>query len=171
MKALVLYKSKTGFTKKYAEWIGQALQGDVKDAKEGKKLDLSAYDVLIYGGYCHAGFISGVKPFLKAALPTGKKVAVFATGASPAENLEIEPAMRRNFTDDQWNKLRAFYLPGGLNYEAMGAVDKALMAAFRAMTKKQEGESSEMYQMLCKSYDLSDEKYIQPLVEYCQGNA
>ena len=97
------------------------------------------------------------------------KTVVFATGASPAENPDNEAALQKNFTTEQWGRIKAFYLPGGLNYEQMGAVNKAMMAAFRVMVKKQEGESSQMYQMLCKSYDLAEEKYIQPLVEHCQG--
>lgn len=171
MNAIVIYKSKTGFSKGYAEWIAEALGCETMEAAQMKKADLSRYDVLVYGAYCHAGFIAGVKSFLAAALPLKKKTAVFAVGASPADNPEIDEALRRNFTDDQREYLRAFYLPGGLRYEKMGFMDKTLMAAFRAMTKKTEGEDSEMYKMLCRSYDLSDRKYIQPLVEYCRGEA
>lgn len=169
MKAIVIYQSKTGFTQRYAGWIGAALNCEAVAWKDAQAMDLSAYDTLVYGGWCHAGSIIGLKKFLKAAEPLKKNIAVFAVGASPAENPEIESALRRNFTQEQWERIRAFYFPGGLNYEKMGAVDKALMAAFRAMTKKQEGEDSEMYRMLCKSYDLTDEKYIQPLVAHCQG--
>ena len=171
MNAIVIYKSKTGFSRGYAEWIAEALGCATVEAKEMKKADLSQYDVLVYGAYCHAGFIAGVKPFLAAALPLKKKTAVFAVGASPAENPEIDEALRRNFTDEQWASLRAFYLPGGLRYEKMGTLDRTLMAAFRAMTKKTEGEDSEMYKMLCQSYDLSDKKYIGPLVDYCREEA
>lgn len=167
MKAIVIYRSKTGFTKRYAEWISAALGCDMAETKTVK--DLTGYDTLIYGAYCHAGMIAGLKKFLKTAEPLKKNIVVFATGASPAENPDIEPSMKRNFTQEQQERIKAFYLPGGLNYEQMGAVDKALMAAFRAMTKKQMGENSEMYQMLCKSYDLSDEKHIVPLVEHCRG--
>ncbi|MBP3635952.1 MAG: flavodoxin [Clostridia bacterium] len=169
MKAIVIYQSKTGFTQRYAGWIGAALNCEAVAWKDAQAMDLSAYDTLVYGGWCHAGSIIGLKKFLKVAEPLKKNIAVFAVGASPAENPEIESALRRNFTQEQWERIRAFYFPGGLNYEKMGAVDKALMAAFRAMTKKQEGEDSEMYRMLCKSYDLTDEKYIQPLVAHCQG--
>ncbi len=169
MKAIVIYQSKTGFTQRYAGWIGTALNCEAVAWKDAQAMDLSAYDTLVYGGWCHAGSIIGLKKFLKVAEPLKKNIAVFAVGASPAENPEIESALRRNFTQEQWERIRVFYFPGGLNYKKMGAVDKALMAAFRAMTRKQEGEDSEMYRMLCKSYDLTDEKHIQPLVAYCQG--
>lgn len=169
MNAIVIYRSKTGFTKRYAEWIAAALGCEALDWKTAQGKELAGYDTLIYGGWCHAGSIMGLKKFLQKAEPLKKNLVVFATGASPAENPDIEESMKKNFTPEQRGNIKAFYFPGGLNYEAMGAVDRALMAAFRAMVKKQEGESSQMYQMLCKSYDLAEEKYIQPLVECCKG--
>ena len=169
MNAIVIYRSKTGFTKRYAEWIAAALGCEALDWKDAQGKQLSSYDTLIYGGWFHAGSVMGLKKFLQVAEPLKKKLVVFATGASPAENPDNEAAMKKNFTTEQWGRIKAFYLPGGLNYEQMGAVNKAMMAAFRAMVKAQEGESSQMYQMLCKSYDLAEEKYIQPLVEHCQG--
>lgn len=169
MKAIVIYRSKTGFTKRYAEWIGAALNCEAVAWKDAQAMDLTAYDTLIYGGWFHAGSIIGLKKFLQTAEPMKKNIVAYAVGASPAENPDIESSMKRNFTQEQWERIKAFYFPGGLNYEKMGAVDRTLMAAFRAMVKKQEGADSMMYQMLCKSYDLTDEKYIQPLVAHCQG--
>lgn len=167
MKTIVIYRSKTGFTKRYAEWIAAALGCEALAWKDAQGKELSGYDTLIYGGWCHAGSIVGLKKFLQAAEPLKKNMAVFAVGASPADNPEIEPALKRNFTPEQWARIKVFYLPGGLNYEKMGAMDKALMAAFRAMVKKQQGAESEMYQALCHSYDLAKEEYVQPLVEAC----
>ena len=169
MNAIVIYRSKTGFTKRYAEWIAAALGCEALDWKDAQGKQLSDYDTLIYGGWFHAGSVMGLKKFLQVAEPLKKNLVVFATGASPAENPDNEAALKKNFTTEQWGRIKAFYLPGGLNYEQMGAVNKAMMAAFRAMVKAQEGESSQMYQMLCKSYDLAEEKYIQPLVEHCKG--
>ena len=169
MKTIVIYRSKTGLTKRYAEWIAAALGCAALDWKAAQAMELAGYDTPIYGGWFHAGSIMGLKKFLQKAEPLKKNILVFATGASPAENPDIEESMKKNFTPEQWGSIKAFYFPGGLNYEQMGAVDRALMAAFRAMVKKQEGEDSEMYRMVCQSYDLTKEKYIQPLVEACQG--
>lgn len=169
MNAIVIYQSKTGFTRQYAQWIAAALGCQALAWKEAQSADLAAYDTLIYGGWFHAGSIMGLKRFLQKAEPLGKKLAVFATGASPAENPDNEAAMRKNFTEEQYGRIGHFYFPGGLNYEKMGAVNRAMMAAFRAMVKKQEGENSPAYQLLCKSYSLAEEKYIQPLVDFCRG--
>ena len=37
MKALVVYTSQTGFTKRYAEWIMKRLQADILDVRDAKK--------------------------------------------------------------------------------------------------------------------------------------
>lgn len=169
MKTIVIYRSKTGFTRRYAEWIAVELGCEALEWKAAQAMDLAGYDTLIYGGWFHAGSIMGLKKFLQKAEPLKKNILVFATGASPAENPEIEASMKKNFTPEQWGRIRAFYFPGGLNYEKMGAVDRAMMAAFRVMVKKQEGEDSEMYRMVCQSYDLSEKKYIEPLVTHCRG--
>ena len=33
MKKIVIYESATGFTKKYAEWIAEELQAEIKDTR------------------------------------------------------------------------------------------------------------------------------------------
>ena len=39
MKTLVIYSSRTGFTKRYAEWIAERTQGDLLELKDAKKKD------------------------------------------------------------------------------------------------------------------------------------
>ena len=53
MKTIVAYKSKSGYTKTYAEWIAQELHCDIKENAELS--DLAGYDTIIYGGGMYAG--------------------------------------------------------------------------------------------------------------------
>lgn len=166
MKAIVLYTSKTGFTRRYAEWIAQAL-GCEAVPYDGKA-QLEDYDTVVYGGGFHAGMIGGLKAFLEE-LPRleGKRVAVFATGAMPAEAPDVEKAMRQNFTDAQWNAVQAFYLQSGLCYEKMGWGDRAMMAVFRAMLRLTHAQE-EMQRMVARSFDCCDMSRIEPLVRFCR---
>ena len=50
MNAIVIYKSKYGSTKAYAEWIAEALSCQAVEAKSVKADDLLAYDTIVYGG-------------------------------------------------------------------------------------------------------------------------
>lgn len=167
-KILVIYKSKTGFTKKYAEWIAQERACDLVPYEKRKSIDLNAYETIVFGGGFHAGIISGLKWFKEnlEAL-SGKNVIVFATGASPAATQETQMALRQNFTEQEWQRVKAFYLQSGLCYEKMGRADKLMMAVFRKMLEKTEGDS-EMKKMIRQSYDVSRKEQLLPLLECCK---
>lgn len=53
-KSIIVYSSKTGFTKRYADWLAEALDGETLSIQEAKKKDVSffaPYDVIIYGDW------------------------------------------------------------------------------------------------------------------------
>lgn len=162
-KVLVIYNSKTGFTKRYAEWLAEEIPCEVLPYDKRDTVKLDDYDAVVFGGWFHAGTIMGFKWF-KEQLPklAGKAVAVFATGATPADTPEAREAIANKPAGD----LPFFYFQGGLNYEDMGAGDKLLMAMFRKMVKKMKGPEHEMTNMLGQSYDISSKDALAPLVEW-----
>lgn len=164
MNAVVLCKSCTGITERYAGWIADALGCKAFGWKERKNVRLSEYDLIVFGGRFHAGSIDGLKWF-KSHLPDvqGKKVAVFATGAMPAGAPDISKALAQNIPEEQQKTIPVFYFPGGLCYERMGCVDKLMMAMFRKMVEKTQGDG-EMLRQIQSSYDLSSKEYIEPLL-------
>ena len=117
MKSIVIYNSKTGFTKKYAEWICEAAACERVEFKKAGKINLMDYDAVIFGGWFMAGKITGLDWFKKKmpALAANKKLLVYAVGATPPQSPDIPAAMRKNFSDDEWGKVKSFYCPGGLN--------------------------------------------------------
>ena len=170
MKSIVIYSSQTGFTKKYAEWISQASGAECVEFKKAKKLKLADYDAIVFGGWFMAGGIKNLAWFKKqipALAAAGKKLIVYGVGGSPAESPEIAAGLKRNFTDQEWNAIKAFYCPGGFNYDKMGAMSKFMMKMFTTMlaNKKDATESERnMAQMITHSYDISDKKYIEPIL-------
>ena len=61
-----------------------------------------------------------------------------------------------------------FYCPGGFCYEKMSAGSKLMMKFFQKMVegKKDKTEADrEMLKMIAHSYDISDKKYIEPIVK------
>lgn len=166
-KILVIYYTKTGFTLQYAQWLKEEVNCELLPYSRRDTADFTAYDTIVYGGGVHAGTINGIKWFKNkmTELP-GKKLAVFATGAMPPDSPEPEKTLKHNFSEEEWQRLKVFYLPSGLNYEKMGAVDRAMMAMFRSLMKKKEGENSEAYRAVSASYDISSREYLKPLLEY-----
>ncbi len=169
MKTIVIYNSQTGFTKRYAEWIAEAAGADCLELPDAKKKDLSAYEAIIFGGWACAGGISKLSWFKNNIDKwADKKLIAFCVGASPIENPEIEPALKKNFNESELQKVSIFYCPGGFNYEKMSAPSKLAMKMFiKALKAKKDKtkEEQEMIKMISSSYDISDKKYIEPILE------
>ena len=170
MKTAVIYCSQTGFTQRYARWIAQAAEGDCLSLAQAKGTELGVYQAIVFGSWACAGRISRLGWFKKRmeAWP-GKRLAVFCTGASPAESPEIAPFLRRNFSEAERQRLGIFYCPGGLNYQQMPLPSRLMMKAFAgAVQSKRDKTPAEaaMAEMIGTSYDITDRRYIGPILDY-----
>lgn len=172
MKIVVIYKSKTGFTRKYAEWIAEDLSADIFDAAKININILATYDAIVYGGSLHALGISGVNLILKNINKLkSKKIVVFATGASPSRDEGIREIIDKNFTSEQQKYIKFFYLRGGFNYNKLNPFDKFLMTLLKLKikNKKQEELSADEIGMLSaydKPVDFTLKKNIDKIIAY-----
>ena len=177
MKTLIIYTSQTGFTKRYAEWIAARTKGDLLDLKDAKKKDAAcfgSYDAIVYGGWAMAGNVAKAKWFLdKAPAWRGKRLAMFCVGGSPNGSPEVETALQKMLTDEQKQYISAFYCQGGINYEKMSAPSRMVLKMFAGALKKRKDateEQKKMAEMISSTYDISDIKYIEPIIEYLGAN-
>lgn len=173
MKTLIIYTSQTGFTKKYAEWLAQKTGGDMLELKEAQKKDdafFAGYEAIVYGGWVMAASVVKVKWFLnKAASWKDKKLAIYCVGGSPNNNPDVEVMLNKLLDQEQREYIKAFYCQGGFNYERMNAPSRLAMKMFVSALKKKKDPTEEekiMTQMVATSYDISDEKYLEPIVDY-----
>lgn len=170
MKTIVIYNSQTGFTKRYAKWIAEAAGADCLEFTEAKKKNMSGYEAVIFGGWACAGGITKLSWFKNNVYKwSGKKLIVFCVGASPADNPEIGLALKQNFKEQEFKNIKVFYCPGGFNYEKMSAPSKFMMKMFIKTLKSKKNKTEveeEMIKMISSSYDISDKKYIEPILEY-----
>jgi len=171
MKTAVIYTSQTGFTKRYAEWITEKAKADIFDLKEAQKKAedyFNSYDAVIYAGWCMAGKVVKSNWFFQKALSLkGKKLAIVAVGASPNENPEVDIAMKKLLTDEQREYIKGFYCQGGINYDKMNLPSKLGMKMFaNALKKSKEAKQREMGELIDHSYDVSDIKFIEPIIKF-----
>lgn len=169
MKTAVIYHSQTGFTRRYARWIAEAAEADCFTLSEAKKKNLAAYEAIVFGSWACAGGIRNLNWF-KGNIDkwAGKKLIVFCVGGSPVDNPEIGQALRQNFTKSEWEKVNVFYCPGGFDYEKMSAPSKLMMNMFIKALKAKKGKTEadqKMIRMISSSYDISDRKYIEPILK------
>lgn len=167
---IVLYNTWTGFTQRYAQLIGKELNCPVHALKDAPA-DLSQYDAVVFGSRLHAGVFDGWKKAQKLMIQRGaKKLVVFATGAMPSEaEAQIQKVWDQNLTPEERKAIPHFYLQAGLCYEKMGGADRAMMrfAAWAMSRKKAATPEDETFRnAIRQSYDISDPKYIQPIVTF-----
>ncbi len=169
-KTLVFYKSKTGFTERYARWIAEELNADVLPLNEVSLEKLEAYKVLVFGGPLFASRISGLTKvqMWMEKLPQ-KTWVVFATGATPSEKSFVSTIEKINFQDGLAKPARFYYFLSGINFEKMTCFNRALVKLFGRLSqkklKKQDG-SVPTPPSKFRSVDLCNRVYIEPLVKY-----
>lgn len=169
MKSVIIYNSQTGFTKQYAQWLSEELACEVVSFNEAKSRKYDEYDNIIFGSWCHAGNIVKIDWFkqLMEEKPK-KKYAIFAVGASPLENPEVDMLIDKIIPEDSFN-CKVFYCPGGIRYDKMKFLDRKLMKMFtKALSKKKDATVAERMQaeMISHDYDIQEKKYIEPIIDW-----
>ncbi|MBI9011608.1 MAG: flavodoxin [Clostridiales bacterium] len=129
MKTIVVYRSKSGFVKQYATWIAEELSADLFEYSKININELLSYDTIIYGGGLYAVGINGIN-LIKKNIDRleGKKIIVFASGATPGRDDEISEIRNNNFTVEQQKKVNFFYLRGGYDYNKLTPIDEKVLA-------------------------------------------
>lgn len=175
MNTIVIYKSKYGSTKNYAEWIAEELSCRAVDAKDIKIDDLMQYDTIIYGGGLYAEIIAGVSLITKNIDKLrNKKLIVFSTGITPLDCREYYDGLvvPKNFKGDCLKQIKVYNFMGKMILSELSVVHRtAIKTLKKIMSDKQ--NPSEMEKLLidlCDADgDFSDRNAIKDLVEYARG--
>ena len=95
----IIYQSKYGSAKKYAEWPGQMTGFRCVEISEASRREVAAYQSVVLCGGIYASGIAGL-PFLKKNMeqPKDKKTAVLCAGASPCDEKAFAEIKARNLT-------------------------------------------------------------------------
>ena len=175
MKSIVLYRSKYGSTKNYAQWIADELSCQAIDAKGFDVELLKDYDTIIYGGGLYAEIIGGVSLITKNIDKlSGKKLVVFTTGLTPTNLREYYDGivLEKNFKGDTKDKVKIFNFPGKMVYKELSLVHRTAIKTLQTIMSKKENptDMEKMLVHLCDiDADLSDKNLITELVEYVKA--
>lgn len=178
-KTIVIYESRYGFTKRYAEWISEALACPLAERKSFRPKDFARYDIILYGGGLYAGGVSGIRLIAKnRRLLSGKKVVLFTCGVADPNNPDnvshIRESLSRALTKEWMASIEIFHLRGGIDYGRLHFVHRAMMSMLRRMLlKKPDSQRSSEDRQLLASYgkmtDFTDRKSIRPLTGYIRS--
>ncbi len=128
MKILILYKSKSGSTKQYAEWLHQEIKGSELYSIDNLIIDdFKKYDLIIIGSRTYMGRIDAQK-FIETNWKklNSKKIFLFSVGMLPWESEESKKTFE--LIPENIRKAFAGYvkLPGRLKYDSMNFLDRAI---------------------------------------------
>lgn len=171
---LIVYKSTTGFTRKYAEIIGKEIQCTVMERRAVSVKIMSEYDVVVFGSRAYAGRIDGYQKMREMVSKSGpKRFVLFVTGATPnTEEGTMDEFWQQNLSAEELLQIPHFYMQAGLCYERMSFVDKMMMKAAAVMLKKKKDKNDEelaFEKAISASYDIFDRKYAEPLIAFLQN--
>jgi len=172
---VVLYKSKYGAAKKYAEWLSQELGCDLLLADEAKIERILKYDTIILGGGIYASGIAGIA-FLKKNYGklSGKKLAVFAVGASPYNERAMAALRERNLKGELAD-IPCFYCRGAWNEEIMSWRDKTLCKMLKKAVSKKDPKTYEPWESalvdaIGSSCDWTNKENIKDIIDFVRTN-
>lgn len=174
MKTIVIYKSKYGATRVYAQWIGEELSCPVIDAKSVKPADLKAFDTIIYGGGLYAEVIAGVTLITKNFnILKDKKIIIYTTGLTPPQIRDYYDKIvpEKNFKNGLPDNVRVFNFSGKMIMEELSLPHKAAIYMLKKIMVKKENptEMERLLIDLCDSNgDFTDRSQITELLEYAR---
>ena len=173
MKIIVVYKSVSGFTKKYAEWIAEELKADLFMIEKIDIDILLKYDMIIYGGCLHAVGISGVN-MIKNNLNKlrDKNLIIFTTGASPTKESIVSEVKNRNFSIEEQKQIQFYYFRGGFDFNQLNFINKILMTLLKCKIKLNRDKTPDEKGMLAaysKPMDFTRKENTKELLEYVRS--
>ncbi|MBE7040447.1 MAG: flavodoxin [Ruminococcaceae bacterium] len=175
MKAIVIYKSKYGSTKTYAEWIAEALSCKAVDTKTVKVDDLDGYDTIIYGGGLYAEVIAGVSLITKNLDKLkDKKLIVYSTGITPLDCRDYydKLVLEKNFKGDSLSYIKVFNFLGKMILSELSLPHRTAIRALKKLMSGKENptEMEKLLIELCDADgDFTDKNAISDLVAYAKN--
>lgn len=169
---LVIYGSNYGYTRSYAEWIAEDLDGRALPLEEVTEKQVSEADLVVIGESDYAGKLTGADRVagLAGAL-SSKKLAFFTVSFSgdvsqPKEKLD--DLIAKNLGDVYRPGAPTAHFRGGMDYSVLSRSHKTAMMGVKTFLKTKPHKSETDRQMIdCYggSADYRDRSSIAPFVE------
>jgi len=174
--SVVIYRSKYGSTKKYAEWIAEELSCDIFDRKRIKAVDLERYDTIIYGGGLYVGRVPGIDLIIKSFDKIyNKNIILFTCGLADLTDKNninnIETKINKVLSPKMQEVIKLFHLRGGIDYSKLGIIHRLMMAMLHLfLAKKDYNTLSNGEKGIINTYgkviDFTDKETIIPMINY-----
>lgn len=173
-KSIVIYTSKRGSTRQYAEWIAEELGCKATALSDAKDINLYDYDCIVYGGWIRG---SGIVDFDKFSKRLDdelmERLIVYGVGMADetAENYAQVWGYSIGKIDPKNEKRVLLYILGGrYNPDGVRGFDGFLMKIMRRVllsgsTKESKSRANFMRERIDKGVDMVRRENIESLVK------
>lgn len=156
---VIVYESKTGFTKRYAEMLAEKTRMKVFWVKEISKVNQD--EEIIFLGWMKAGKIQGLDKLRKHNV---KVVCASGTGRTAEPN--VETVIARNKIEG----IPFFYLRGGcFPLKKIKGMDKIMLSMFLKMLKSRKDKDEKLEEAISiieNGFDGVKEENLTPVLEW-----
>ncbi|HEY4536606.1 MAG TPA: flavodoxin domain-containing protein [Enteractinococcus sp.] len=177
--AIVIYETKYGSTRQYAQWIAGALNCEIYARTAVEPNELNAFDTVIYGGPIYTGGVRGVK-FIRYNFDIlrHKNLVLFTCGLSdptdPDTIVNIYERLGTILTRQMIQHMKIFHLRGAIDYSKLNVAHRAIMAMVVRPVKKKypasrTAEEQHMLDTYGKAVDFTDRNAVNPIVDYVRA--
>lgn len=170
---IIIYKSKYGATKKYANWLAEMTGYDCIETQKATLDAVSQYKTIVLCGGIYASGIAGLS-FLKKHFRDlkGRKIAVFCVGASPYDEQAFNEIKNHNLRDEL-SDIPLFYGRGAWDESRMSFKDRTLCKLLQKAVAKKDPNTYEpwMKALMCaaeQSCDWTDRKHLISIQNYLE---
>jgi menaquinone-dependent protoporphyrinogen IX oxidase len=168
MKTLILYKSKYGCSKQYAQWLSLEIKSDIYELDQYQSLgpSLENYGLIILGGGIYFGKINGAD-FVSTNwdILKNKKVILFSTsGAEPGE-ATINKFYENSLPQEIRSKIRYFPLSGACEYKDLSILHKILVFIVSLFLKNPQKKQDLRYGL-----NRAIRENVNPILEYIRAS-
>lgn len=171
MNGIILYQSKYGATKKYADWLSEETGFGCLETKKSDIKNLAKYDIIVLAGGIYVSGIAGIS-FLKKHfdLLKNKRIAVFCVGASPFDEQAFSQVREHNLSG-ALQSVPCFYGRGAWNESKMTFADRTLCKMLQKAVSRKDPAEYEPWEkaLMCavgQSCDWTDKAYLDSLLKW-----
>lgn len=170
---IVVYRTKSGFTEKYARWIAEELECECMPFESVTNSMLRQYKRVVIGGYVRYEALDNAKAVaqLVSGLPD---VTLFIVGATPmTDRFATGYMLKRTYKRSKaFRYIPHFYLQGGMNPERLGRFERFLvkvMCYILSHSLKVTPQMRSVAERMSRKADFTNRDNIFALVEYVKA--
>ena len=163
MKRIILYGSKYGTTKRYAEELARRTGIPCRNCKE-----------VIHLGGIYAGQILGLAHTVKLLRqePEAKLLVATVGLSDPADETNIHNIrdfIKKQLTEPLWDETKLFHLRGGIDYSKLSVAHRAMMGLLYSRVKKippeeRNSETQGLIETYGKTVDFTDFESLNEMI-------